>query len=512
MDELLNTSLEIARGMWRRRWVGVVAAWLVGIAAGAYVMTYPNRYQAAARLYVDTKSVLRPLMSGLVVEPNTEQTALMLSKTLITKPNVERLVRSLLLDAGAKDEAARESFALGVMRRIKITNLGREGIYDFSYMDVDPKRARVVVEALVSMFLTADRESKQRDSTNARQFLDEQVKEYEHKLAAADNRVKEFKLRNLSSASGRDYFNRITALEEELNKLNVELRAAQESRDALRRELSGESATLMPDIGNPESSVVSTEFDARLDSQRKQLDELLRRYTDLHPDVIATRRLIDRLEEQRAADIEAKKRVAKNKPFAQDESAQRGRITLAEAEAQVASLRFRAGDAQTRMNQLRAAANRVPQVEAEFAQLTRDYENARRNYEAIQARRDKAALSEDADASRGDQFRLIDPPRTSNEPIFPSRRNLAPMVVLLALLAGVIASAACDRLLPTFDSAKSMRLIANRPVLGSVSMLVSPAMQKRSRQMTMAFGGSVMLLVIIGLLWARWVSLAAIRI
>jgi len=295
--------------------------------------------------------------------------------------------------------------------------------------------------------------------------------------------------------------------------LNLELRAAEESRDALKRELGGDSATLMPDISSSEVAV-SSEFDARLDTQHKQLDELLRRYTDLHPDVIAARKLIARLEEQKAAEIEAKKRSGQGRPRSspQAEAAQRGRLALAEAEAQVASLRFRAGDAQARMNRLRAEAVRVPQIEGEFAKLTRDYENMRRNYDSIVARREKAALSEDADANRAEQFRVIEPPRTSKEPIFPSRRSLAPLVVLLALFVGVAASWLCDRLLPTFDSAKALRLGTNRPVLGSVSLLVTPAMHKRSRQLAMTFGGSVAALLLVGLFWIRWVNLTSIPV
>ena len=513
MNEIVDKGLVVARGMWRRRWVGVMAGWAVGIAGGLFVMSYPNRYQAVARLYVDTKSVLRPLMYGLVVEPNTDQMALMLSKTLITRPNIERLAQNLKLDAVATDQAARESVYLSVMSRVKITNLGRDGIYAFSYQDVNPERARVVVQGLVSMFLDADRDSKERDAKLAREFLDDQVKETEAKLAEAENRLKDFRLRNLSSTgSGRDYFVRIAAVEDDLNKLTLELRAAEESRDALKRELSDETATLLPDLSGPGVVAASTEFDARLDTQHKQLDELLRRYTDLHPDVVATRRLIARLEEQRASELEVKKRAGQSKPrsSAQAEATQRGRLALAEAEAQVASLRFRVGDAQMRMNRLRAEAIRVPQIEGEFAKLTRDYENMRRAYDSFVGRREKAALSEDTDASRVDQFKLIEPPRTNKEPLFPNQRSLAPLVLLLALVVGVAASTLCDRLLPTFDSAKSLRLGTNRPVLGSVSLLVTSAMQRRSRQMTMAFGGSVAALLLIGLVWIRWVNLTSI--
>ena len=67
MDQLIQQALEILRGMWRRRWIGVAVAWLVGIAGAVALMLLPDRFEASARVYVDTKTVLRPLLRDLTV-------------------------------------------------------------------------------------------------------------------------------------------------------------------------------------------------------------------------------------------------------------------------------------------------------------------------------------------------------------------------------------------------------------------------------------------------------------
>jgi uncharacterized protein involved in exopolysaccharide biosynthesis len=89
MDQLIQQVLEIMRAMWRRRWIGVLAAWVVGIAGAIGLMLIANRYEASARVYVDTKTVLRPLMRDLAVEPDIEQTIGLLARTLITRRWVE---------------------------------------------------------------------------------------------------------------------------------------------------------------------------------------------------------------------------------------------------------------------------------------------------------------------------------------------------------------------------------------------------------------------------------------
>ena len=136
-------------------------------------------------------------------------------------------------------------------------------------------------------------------------------------------------------------------------------------------------------------------------------------------------------------------------------------------------------------------------------------ERLRRNYEAMVGRREKASLSEDIDATRmANNIRVTDPPRSSPKPVFPNRLALAPLVLLLALVIGAAASYLVSQLLPTFNSAASLQSATQRPVLGSVSVLVADEMLRRSRHNAVAFGSATMGLVVIFGVWIAWMSRA----
>ncbi len=511
MRELMAQIVVTLRSMWRRRWIGLAVAWTVGLAGALGLLRLADRYEASARVFVDTKSVLKPLMRDLAVEPDLDQTINLLARTIITRPNIERLIgkEHLALEFPSPDE--REKAIEKFLRDIKLTASGRDNVFSFSYRDTDSVKARRVVERLVALFVESDLGAKARDSESARDFIDQQVKQYEARLAEAEGRLKDFKVRNigLADSTGKDYFSRMSALSEELAKINVELRAAEQSREVLKRELSGETASLIPEPSAP-IEVASPELDARLDTQRRQLDDLLRRYTDLHPDVVATKRLIASLEEQKQREIEARQRAALAKPAkpAADNRTQPIKLALAESEATVASLRVRAGDLQSRVNQLRSAATRVPQVEAELAQLNRDYEVIRRNYETMVGRREKASLSEDIEATRLANFRVIDPPRSAPRAVFPNRLSLAPLILLLSLAAGAAASFLAGQILPTVSSAAALRSLTQRPVLGSVSALVTSASTRRRRLQTAAFGSAGLSLMMLYGGWIAWMMKA----
>ena len=258
MEQLIQQVLDNLRAMWRWRWVGLGVAWAVGIAAAIGLTLVKDRYEASARVYVDTKTVLRPLMHELTVELDLDQTVGLLARTLINRPNVELIMSRSGVEKPDATPLERSATIERLMREIKLNAVGRDSVFTFSYRDTDPDRARLIVQNLVSLFLESDTGAKKRDAESARAFIDEQIKSYEARLQEAENRLKDFKLRNLGTtdASGKDYFSRMSALSDEINKLAVELKAAEQSKEALKRELSGgDTVSLLPDL--PAAATIS---------------------------------------------------------------------------------------------------------------------------------------------------------------------------------------------------------------------------------------------------------------
>ncbi len=519
MDEIIRQVVDVLRGMWRRRWIGVAVAWVAAIVGAVVLSRIPDRFEATARIYVDTATLLKPLLSGLAVEPDVDQQVAMLARTLITRPNIESLVRGADLDAGAATTAVRDQLVDQILRELRFSSTGRDNVYNVSFRDNDPSKALRVVQKLVSMFVESGLGNKRKDTESTRKFVDEQIKAYEQRLEEAENRLKDFRLRNLSVTSagaGQDYVSRTQAAAEELSKAQVEMRVAEQSRDALKRELAGEEPIMLPDPVAVGPVVSGTpELDARIDTQKRLLDELLRRYTDQHPDVVATQRMVASLEEQKRRETDARRKAAAAASTGRAAPAtnpvfQQIKISLTEAEANVAALRARVVELQARLDQLRAAANRIPAVEAEMSQLNRDYEVVRQQYQQLVARREAVSLTAEVDESAGlAEFRIIEPPRVSEKPVFPNRMMLVPLVLLMAIGAGAAAAFAASQLMPTFHSTRTLRELGQRPVLGSVSLRPNPTAIRRDRQMMAAFTAAIAGLVVSYGAWMAWLAMTA---
>ena len=493
MSELLQRILDHLRGMWHRRWIGLATAWLVAVLAliGAYRV--PERYEASGRIYVDTETLLKPLLAGLAIQPNLDQQVSLISRTLISRPNVEKLVHMADLDLKVRSDVERDSLIDDVMRSVRLTSGTGTNLYVLSYRDSNPEQAKKVVQSLMTIFVESSLGDKRQDSRSAVQFVDEQIKHYEETLQAAENRLKDFKLKYLGVSDGQDYFGHLAQLRANIEDAKLEVQAAEQSRDAYKRELSGETEIFLPNELTVEYDNSVPEVDARIAALKKQLDDLLRKYTDAHPDVVATNRLIGQLEDQRRATLEARRREPSKAAPAAERSpvVQQLRISLADAEASVAAARAKLAGYQSQYQQLEAKARLVPQVEAEYAQLNRDYNVQKKTYESLLARREAAGMGMGVQDTGGAQFRVIDPPRVLPEPVPPTRLQLVTIACAVSLLAGLLASFVANEVMPIIPNARALRDMSNRPILGMVSMLPSEGLRRLRRRSAYLFAGGL---------------------
>ncbi len=510
MDDALRQFQVALTVVQQRRWLGVAVAWVVAILAAGAVVVMQDRYQASAKVFVDTQTVLKPLMTGLAFQPDVDQQVGILAKTLISRPNMERLIASPRIGFQNRSERDKAKIIDRFLTDIKMVPAGNANLFAITYKDINPQRAQNVVEDLVALFVSSGILDKRRDSEQARMFLDDQIKVYEAKLSDAENRVKDFKMKNfgLTGTSDKDFFARMSTATDQLNRMRVELQAAEQSRDALRRELANEDPTIPVEALGPNMGVPLTETETRLDAQKRILDDLQRRYTDDHPDVVAVKRTIAQLEQQRKADAQAKALAGgKSHPAPTSPVFQKIRVSLAEAEAKVASLRGQVGAEQALLAESRSLAGRMPEIEAQMAQLNRDYEVVRKNYEQLVTRRESASLGEQIDrTTQVAEFRVVEPPRVSPTPAPPSRVIVAVIGMVLAVIAGVGASFGISLLMGTVNDTRQLKEISGRPVLGSVSMVIGPVLRRSVDRSNRLFLIHVAVFFIANIAWVIAVS------
>lgn len=484
MQDVIAQVLVYARGMLRHRWLVLLVAWLVCFVGWVVVYKMPDQYKASARVYVDTQSILKPLLSGLTVQTDIDQQIALMTRTLLSRPNLEKVARMTDLDLRGKEPEQMEGLLAGLGKEITMEGTGRENLYTISYGNSDPQLAKKVVQSLLTIFVESSLGESRRDSDSAQQFIDKQIADYERRLVEAEEKVKEFKRKNVGMmpARGEGYYDSMQTEMGLLNQAQLELREAENRRNELKRQIEDEDPSDATAIPVPTAS--TSAIDARIEGLQSKMDGMLLQYTERHPDIVEIKRVIAELQKQKQDELKAAASKGKkgsgasatNPVYAQM------KIALNEADANVASLRVRVGEYARRVNQLKGMVNVIPQVETELAQLNRDYEVNKQNYDTLLARRESAKMSQEVGQNADDvKFRVIDPPYVPSTPSAPNRPLLMSLVLLGGLVGGLVFALLFSQLKPVFDNRRSLAEITGVPVLGSVSMVWTPAQTRKRR-------------------------------
>lgn len=306
MQETFEHLLMQATKAWRWRWLGMVVCWLVAIAGTGYVIMMPDVYESEARIRIDADSALRPLMQGLAVNSDIRDQVRMMEQTLLSRPNLEQVARSVDLDVTVNSEAEEQSMLAALRSRIRVRSAGGQ-LFSVSYRDPNPLRSREVVQALLTIFIESNLGENRQDMEQAELFLTAQIRNYESQLKAAEEKVARFRTENVSIvSSGGDYIQLrpdTMALESTsggyVKKIETAQLALATTEQALQEahvtveELKKRVATT-PQYLSPGDTVsalnsqgqITTTF-SRIQALQSGLDDLLVRYTENHPDVVS---------------------------------------------------------------------------------------------------------------------------------------------------------------------------------------------------------------------------------
>ncbi len=494
MDSLRLQLRHYLKATWQRRWVALGVAWVVCVIGWVGIYLIPNQYEASARLYVDSDAVLTPLLRGVAAETSETGQLDILQRTLLSRPNLEKLISKTDLDLTLNSPEDRERLITRLGTDIKIKPQTKS-LFTIEYRNPSPKLAYEVVQSLLNIFIESATGSNRADMENARRFIDRQIAAYDVQLTAAERRRAEFRTRYLSilpQDSGQGGFGatRLDQVRGQVVSLNGQLQDALIKRDGLQQELAKTPPTVSADEAGGGAG-------SELAQAEEHLRQLRLQYTDSFPDVIATRNLIASLKASPPASgggghAGGRARATSNPIYEQL------KLKLVDADASVGSLKRQVADATRERDSIEALAKQAPGVQAEYMALDRDYGVLKHDHDELLARREAAQIAQAAETQAEKvKLNIVDPPQVPRIPATPNRLILLPAVLLVGLGVGVGVSfllSQFDRSFHTIDDLRDLGL----PVLGGISLLGAAISPRRVMSTIGFFTGLLALVVVFG--------------
>lgn len=511
LTDKLDRIIGNIRGSWRFRWTAITLASMISLIGWFGSYWIPDTYEAQARVFVDNSTALRPLLEGLTIDSGMQSQLDLVRRSMLSKPQLEKVARETGLALRASTPEEHEYLIRKLAKDIKIEtefSRGSDNIYTMSFVDVDRDKSIEVVTKLLESFMTDVLGNKLAGQESAQLFLSDQIADYESRLYAAESRLAEFKKKNLGLVPGErgDYFTRLRAEQDELDRSKAQLRLLRRRQGQLEQQLSGE-LPFFAEPGRDNQQPDSTP--SRLRAAETRLQELLLRFTEKHPEVVALRETIDQLRERYDQELESLQNLSdasgSSIPRSENLVYQRIRVSLNEVEVEIAALRGAISDRTRRTNDLQQLLDTAPEVEAEFARLNRDYGVTRTQYNSLVQRLETARISEMADEKGVVKFEVIDPPNALTQPIGPNHALLVTASLFFGLTVGIGAAYARNIGNPVFFDARTLAAQSGVPVIGSIGVAF-PAEANRfravdRRKIILALG-ALMTVYMAAIIWA----------
>jgi protein tyrosine kinase modulator len=535
MQQTLDKLISILRGAWRFHRLAIIVAWSACLLCWLILFALPDMYEARARVFVDTRTALKPVLQGLAIDQDVNAQINYVRQSLLSTPELEKVAEATgLVDPRTQSPQQRLKVIDSVRKRITLTvssgsaeqEAEKESggtIYGMQYQDGSRARSLKVVEMLLDQFVQGTLGGKRQGSQHAQKFLEDQIHDYEQRLREAEDRLAVFKKNNVGlmptqGASG-DYFSHLQSEIDAVKKGENDLALAQARRSELARQLKGDetlAATAPASMSaGPGGIIVGNDTLSRIKDTQAKIDDLLLRDTEKHPDVIALRQTLADLKQRRQQEIEALKRGDPNAVAASGAASnpvyQSIQLALNQADVEIASLRRQLEDHREQVTELRKRLDIMPQVEAEYARLNRDYDITKTQYNAMVDRLDKSKLGEEADTNGSVKFSVIDPPAADFQPVSPARAQLALGVLVLGVALGGGLAYVLNFMRPVFGATTDLSQATGLPVLGMVSVSDLEERRRQRRHAYVLCALSVGLLLVVGVVVLK-LNLMGIRL
>lgn len=450
--------------------VGFVITSLIILSIG---IVWPKRYKAESLIYVDNRSIIKPLMQGAAISSESEDIARNAKEIILGSKILKKVIE---VGGWAKPDAtpaAIEQVIESIKKKTVIKKVG-DTLIKIEFIDQEPNRAYLTTKSMAEYFIDVGKTNKVEESRSAYDFIEKQAAEYLLKLTTVDEKIKNFLTENPDARPGTQ--EKVTSHIAELNRkyedTTLALREDEIRRKSIQKQLSGEAVMTI-------SLSKEGNYNKKITEMEDQLETLLLTYTDTYPDVIRLKRqVIDvkhnlKLEikqrEQAIKDAEKKGETYFDSSIATNPIYQQLRTSLSATETDIATNEVRIAEMKAMLESEFDRMRRIQDGDAMMQTLTRDYEVNEGIYQDLLKRRENARVSRSLDTQqKGSTFTILEPAKL---PLNPSGLRFLHFLILGIFLGITIPIGAIFLWLQVDNKIRSSRYLSEElgvPVLAEI--------------------------------------------
>ena len=541
-------SLEDAFLILKRRSKLLITVTLgIFVVGAAVALLLPSIYRSQAVILIERQEIPTDLVRSTVTS-FAEQRIRIMSQRVMSSSNLSGLIEKFDLYPEARLREPQEQILELMRSNISLEMISAEVVdptsgkpteatiaFSLDFEDESPQKSLQVVNELVSAFLAENLKSRTEAARETTSFLDDEAESLRKHLSELEEKKAAFKDEHADSRPELEGVTREMMSRIELNLFESDRLINEATRERIY--LGAELARLEPTSPDPwpragsateqlravEAQFAAAEaaygdahpdvirlrkqadamratvdpgaarilYEEQVTAAQAHLNTLLERYDGSHPDVATAQRKLENVRRKRDALPAAADIVPTNPTYVATAA------RLEAANAHLASLEVKRAQLVAKLEEHAETLMLMPDAEADYHALNRDYENTIVKYREVSAKQMEARLSENLESERkGEKFTLIEPPLLPEQPAKPNRPVLLLLSFILSVLGGFGSVSLVEAMDDKIRGRRALQEIFSAPPLASIPVFHTEADTGSARRYTWPIGGAVSFLIL----------------
>ncbi|MDF1536359.1 MAG: GNVR domain-containing protein [bacterium] len=500
-----NTGNEIQKMIeigWRRKWVILVPFIVISVAVTMYGLYLPNQFRSSSSIFIEPQRVPSDYVRSTVTT-DIEDRMRSITQQLTSRTKLLKVIKQLDLYPGMMAEGLPSEMLVTRMRKdltIEVPDRRDGNFFMVHYIHSDPTRAMLAVSSVVALFIEESLQIRELQAEGTTLFIEEELEKLKTVLEEQEQAIQEYKKSFMGELPDQ-----LDANLRMLDNLQLQLSGNQEAqrevgdrvmlieREISRLEGQISVATSITNSAGEQQPVTNTTLDqiiGQRDVLRQRVANMEAIYTDRHPDLIAARKELSRLEETlgsvtenlAATDQHPTTPAPVSRIPAYSTEMTNLRRQLNETRPRLSALQEEEANLRRRIVQYQRRVESAPAREQQLLGLTRDYENTKANYDDLLNKKQEARLSENLEKrQKGEKFQILDQANLPEKPFLPNRPKILAMGFAGGLGLGVGLAMLMETLFPAFYSLRQLQGSVHYPIVMGLPYLDAPSERKRHR-------------------------------
>lgn len=514
----------------RRRWWLILPVFVVGTAAWVISWFVPAYYRSETLILVEQQKVPEQYVVSNVANDIQDRLQSM-TQQILSRTRLLRIIDELHLYADQRSRLSPDEIVDKMRQDILIDLVQAPGRRDdltafkISYSSRNARLSQQVTNQLTSLFIDENLKAREQQSESTTSFLENQLGDARKSLAEQEQRVREFKTRYLGELPGQMQSS-VQILSGLQSRLQGELEALNQSKqqNLYLESLATQYRSMRDEMPQGTNSKdLPPALDQELAKLKTQLADVQAHYTERHPDYRKLKQQIAKIEKMKEqlkseSNASAPKKADEGNSANTDASNKdsdlhptdiaelREMSPMLELESQLKANKLEMVNRQKQIGLLSGQIklyqdriNETPVREQQLADLSRDYDQSRANYDSLLAKRNQSELATNLEKrQQGEQFRIIDPPSLPTKPYQPNRLLFS----IFGLLGGAFLAAAGTAVSEIVDDRirdeKELQELVSAQILAEIPPVPTPLETlRRGRLVKLEWVAALSLVVVV---------------